>query len=212
MRKDDVVIYTKGFVSKDGGKHFEKMSETLDAIALNPKNPNEIFGYVLRDKTGYILRSEDFGQHFEKTKIENVDFPHYFVSNLFIDQDNPQKIYIVTQRGLYVSDNGGKDFSLLYTDPGQITSIAINPANSHIVLLVGAMGIVKSSDSGQTWKIVKKDDSGSIEYVIFPDPKNQRKYLRQFGAKNSLYLTMKERPGNRFVSAHTMSEREKILI
>jgi len=175
--EDPSVIYTKGFVSKDGGKHFKKMSETLDAIALNPKNPNEVFGYVLKDKTGYIIRSEDFGQHFEKTKIENVDFSPTFVLRLFIDQDNPQKVFLATPRGLYVSGNGGKDFSLLYTDPGQITSIAINPANSNIVLLAGAMGIVKSSDGGKTWKIVKKNDNENIRYVnyfSFADPKKPK--------------------------------------
>jgi len=174
--EDPSVIYTKEFVSKDGGKHFKKMSETLDIIALNPKNPNEVFGYVLKDKTGYILRSEDFGQHFEKTKIENVNFSHYFVSNLFIDQDNPQKVYLVTQRGLYVSGNGGKDFALLYTDPSQTfpVAVAISPANSDLILLSGAMGIVKSSDGGKTWKIVKKNDNENLQYVnyfSFADPK-----------------------------------------
>ena len=177
--EDPSVIYTKGFVSKDGGKHFKKMSETLDIIALNPKNPKEVFGYVLKDKTGYILRSEDFGEHFEKTKIENVDFSHYFVSNLFIDQDNPQKVYLVTQRGLYVSCNGGKDFALLYTDPSQTfpVAVAISPANSDVILLSGAMGIVKSSDGGKTWKIVKKNDNENLQYVnyfSFADPKKPK--------------------------------------
>ena len=174
--KDPSVIYTNSFVSKDGGKHFEKMSETLDAIALNPKNSGEVIGWS-RNEPKYILKSDDFGARFEKIISTNINFSDKFIKQIVLDPNNPEKIYLAITNGLYLSNDGGGNFScLLGTPPGGISSIAVSPANSNVILFTGAMGIVKSSDGGKTWKIIVNGDSigSEIGCITFGDPKRPK--------------------------------------
>jgi len=174
--RDPSIIYTNNFVSKDGGKHFEKMSESLDAIALNPENPNEVIGWS-KNEPKYILKSEDFGAHFEKIISTNIDFSDKFIKQIILDPNNPEKIYLARTNGLYVSNDGGKNFSCIFgTPPGGISSIAISPANSNVILFTGAMGIVKSSDGGKTWRITVNGDSigSAISYITFGDPRKPK--------------------------------------
>jgi len=172
--KDPSVIYTNSFVSKDEGKHFEKMSETLDAIVINPKNPAEVIGWG-RSEPKYILKSEDFGLHFKKLATANIDPFNDFIEQLAIDPNNPEKIYLATGRGLYLSNDGGQNFSKLTTDFGIVNSIAISPKNSNIILLGSEKGIVKSSDGGKTWKVVKGNNNCDIlGCITFGDPRRSK--------------------------------------
>ena len=172
--KDPSVIYTNNFVSKDEGKHFEKMGETLDAIALNPQNPREVIGWG-RSEPKYILKSDDFGLHFEKSANIDIDLSNNFVEQILIDPNNPEKIYLATWKGLYVSNDGGKNFSKIPTDFGIVNSIAISPANSNVIILGTEKGVVKSIDSGKTWKIVRQNSIGDrIGCITFGDPKSPK--------------------------------------
>jgi photosystem II stability/assembly factor-like uncharacterized protein len=172
--KDPSVIYTNNFVSKDEGKHFEKMSESLDAIALNPQNPREVIGWS-RSEPKYILKSDDFGLHFEKSANIDIDLSNNFVEQILIDPNNPEKVYLATSKELYVSNDSGKNFSKIPTDFGIVNSIAISPANSNVIILGTEKGVVKSIDSGKTWKIVRQTSIGDgIGCITFGDPKSPK--------------------------------------
>jgi photosystem II stability/assembly factor-like uncharacterized protein len=168
--RDPSVIYTNSFVSKDEGKHFEKMIETLDAIALNPENPGEVVGWSRNDPK-YILKSDDFGAHFEKFANIDIDLSNDFVEQIAIDPNNLEKFYLATWKGLYVSNDGGKNFLKIPTDFGIVNSIAISPSNHNIVIVGAEKGILKSSDGGKTWRIVKQNSTGDrISCITFGDP------------------------------------------
>jgi len=170
-QKDPSVIYTNTFVSKDEGKHFEKMGETLDSIAVDPKNPNIVLGWS-RFEPKCILKSTDYGLHFEKLVSVNIDLMNNFVEQIAIDPNNSNKIYLATWKGLYVSNDGGEKFSPLTNDYGIINTIAISSIDSDLILLGSEKGIVKSSDGGKTWEVMKNNPNIDFIKCIVFDPKN----------------------------------------
>jgi len=177
--RDPSIIYTNNFVSKDEGKHFEKMGETLDAIALNPKNPGEVIGWSRYDPK-YILKSEDFGAHFEKFANIDIDLSNDFVEQIVMDPNNPEKFYLATWKGLYVSNDGGKNFLKIPTDFGILNSIAISPLNSNIVILGTDKGIAKTSNGGKTWRIVRQNSTGDrIDCITFGDPRSPKEVFAE---------------------------------
>lgn len=169
-QKDPQVLYTNSFVSKDGGEHFEKLGMSFDAIAVDPKNPNIILGWS-RNEPNFIFKSNDFGLHFEKISFLDINLNENFVEQIVFDPNNSNKVYFATCKGLYLSVDQGKTFSLITNDFGIVSTIAICPNDSNIILLGTQKGIVKSSDCGKTWKIVKNYNNDIVECIIFNDGK-----------------------------------------
>lgn len=171
--KNPSVIYTGNFVSKDYGNHFQKMSETLDALAIHPENPAVILGWS-RQKPQYILMSKDFGQHFENISTVNIYLTNNFVEQIAIDPINSEKVYLATRKGVFVSNDSGKNFSLLTGDFGIVTTIAINTSKPNLIFLGTEKGVAKSSDGGKTFKIVKESNGNTFKSIVFASPNNAK--------------------------------------
>ncbi|MFU2158290.1 VPS10 domain-containing protein [Caldisericum sp. AR60] len=171
--KNPSVIYTGNFVSTNYGNHFEKMSETLDTIAIHPENPAIILGWS-RKKPQYILMSKDFGAHFENISNVNIDLTNNFVEQIAIDPKNPRRVYLATWKGVFVSNDFGKSFKLLTNDFGFVKTIAISESNPNLILLGTEKGIVRSADGGRTFKIVKENYDNTFKSIVFANPDNPK--------------------------------------
>jgi len=121
----------------------------------------------------------------------NIDLMNNFIEQIAIDPNNSNKIYLVTLEGLYVSDEGGRKFSLLTDSFGSVSSVAISPINSNIILLGSEKGIVKSGDGGKTWKLVRSSNSNPTNWcIVFADPKNQVMSMQGMSIMDCLYHTI----------------------
>ena len=84
------------------------------------------------------------------------------IIDLQIAPDNPELVYAGTTTGIYISQNGGRDWT--NTKPGYVfvNSIAIDPINPKNILIgtgrayvqsdLEIIGIFKSTDGGMTWQ------------------------------------------------------------
>ena len=151
--KDNSVIYTNAFVSKDNGKTFEKLGSILEAFCVDPKNPAVVFGWSRNSPD--LLKSTDYGLHFEKISNIKINLMNNFVEQVVMDPSDPKRVYLGTWKGLYVSNDSASTFSLLNSDCGIVKSIAVNPKNSNIIIISSERGILKSEDGGKTWNTVK---------------------------------------------------------
>jgi len=169
--KDPSIIYTNAFVSKDEGSHFEKLEVTLDTIGIDRNNPSVILGWS-RNEPKYILKSTDYGLHFEKIANVSIDLTNNFVEQILIDPSNPKRVYLGTWKGLYVSNDSASTFSLLNSDCSIVKSIAVNPKNPNIIIIGSEKGILRSEDGGKTWEVMKNNPNVDFINCIVFDPKN----------------------------------------
>ncbi len=171
--KDSSVIYTDGFVSKDSGLHWEKLSLSFDTIAVDPHKPNVLYGWseINPYNISALFKSEDYGLHF--AKIEDIEF----VRQIVVDPNDSNTLYLATYKGLFKSNDGGKTWDHM-VDPrsGNVEFVAVSPENSNVVLVSTGMGLFKSEDRGKTWKkisLVKdKPPEWNIPNCIVFDPAN----------------------------------------
>lgn len=168
--KDNSGIYTNAFVSKDGGKTFEKLGSVLDAFCVNPKNPAVVFGWSRNSPD--LLKSTDYGLHFEKISNIKINLMNNFVEQVVMDPSDPDKIYLATAKGLYVSQDGGIKFELLGESPLLVYAVAVSPKNPRVIIASSEKGILRSEDGGKTWSVVKENRNyDRVENIVF-DPSN----------------------------------------
>lgn len=72
------------------------------------------------------------------------------ITQLLIDPFNNEKIYAATNRGLYISFNGGADW-VAPSIIRDIKSIIADPNQNGLLFLAGNSGVFKSTDSGLNW-------------------------------------------------------------
>ena len=168
--EDPSIIYTNAFVSKDGGNHFNKLGVRLDTMCIDWENPSVILGWN-RNEPEHLLKSTDYGLHFEKIANVSTDLENNFVvEQIVIDPSNSKRVYLATWEGLYVSQDGGSHFNLLDETP--FDSLAVNPKNTHILIAGSSKGILRSEDSGKSWEVVKGNPNDDYIKCIVFDPKN----------------------------------------
>jgi len=144
---------------------------TLDTIGIDRNNPSVILGWS-RNEPKYILKSTDYGLHFEKIVNVSIDLTNNFVEQISIDPSNPKRVYLGTWKGLYVSNDSASTFSLLNSDCSIVKSIAVNPKNSNIIIIGSEKGILRSEDGGKTWEVMKNNPNVDFINCIVFDPKN----------------------------------------
>jgi hypothetical protein len=168
--KDNSVIYTNAFVSKDNGKTFEKLGSILEAFCVDPKNPAVVFGWSRNSPD--LLKSTDYGLHFEKISNIKINLMNNFVEQVVMDPSDPNKIYLATAKGLYVSQDGGSHFELLGENPLLVYAVTVSPQNPRIIIVSSGRGILRSEDGGKTWSVVKENRNyDSVKNIVF-DPSN----------------------------------------
>lgn len=148
--------------STDGGHSWQKAPLSLPAgadgrlpsvlcLAIAPQDPGVL--YVGTDSQGaYKIADEGYtllglGRELQGARVEHM----------VVDPDHSQRVYAVTDRGLYRSENGGKNWTALKT-PEQAVALAVARKDNQ-VLYVGtaSMGVYRSADGGATWQPIGAD-------------------------------------------------------
>ena len=145
------------------------MSGRIADIAINPENENEWYVAV---GSGGVWKTVNSGTTWSPI-ADNESF--YSTGCITIDPHNTSKIWLGTGEnvggrhvgighGVYVSDNGGKNWKSMGLKASEhISKIIVSPKDSDVVFVAsqgplwssgGERGLYKTNDGGKTWKNV----------------------------------------------------------
>jgi len=140
----------------DGGATWKKLTTGLPktnmgriALDVYRRNPNVVYALVESEDAG-IYRSDDKGEKW--TKMSNTNPRPMYFSQVRIDPNNDQRIWVAGVNMAY-SEDGGKTFSMnrvtrIHVD---FHAIWIDPANSNNMIVGCDGGIHFSRDAGKSW-------------------------------------------------------------
>ena len=161
------------FRTTDGGDNWTRLkgglpeSGDFGRIGLDVYRGNTGIVYaIIEHKEGGVFRSEDKGETWKKMSDTNPR-PMYY-SQIRIDPNNDQRIWVLGAR-MYYSDDGGKTFvtNLVGRIHGDHHAFWINPSNSDHIILGSDGGIHWSYDRGRTWDFVNTLALGQFYEVGF---------------------------------------------
>jgi photosystem II stability/assembly factor-like uncharacterized protein len=185
------------FKTTDGGATWRKVLFISDQIGamdveLQPGNPNVVYAWMSRlerkpwtiisgSREGGFYKSTDGGEHF--TKITS-GLPMELIgkANLAVTNAKPDRIYALVEAkpggGLYRSDDEGKTWQAMKSQPAQIATAMIqrpfyyvalgaDPTNGDVVY-TGAEGFWKSTDGGKTFASFRTPHGDNHDIWISP--------------------------------------------
>src|SRR5439155_2806290 len=170
---------TTGIVkSRDGGTSWRYTSAfNTYALVIDPQSSNIVYA----GGNGSFLKSTDGGQYW------NALFPTWLfgrINTLAVDPKNPRIIYAGTYRtGVLKSIDGGSNWTSLTSDLGEISvgRLVIDPKEPNVLyaswasledgFTEGLVGLLKTTDAGNTWERVSKLNTVQIR-ALAADPQN----------------------------------------
>ena len=133
-------------VSSDGGAHWSHRRGFADQNYLTGLTVTGDGTLLAGSPVLGILASPDHGAGF--LPVRNATGQVYSLASA---ADNGDVVLVAAQTGLFLTPNGGKDWSV--GDPNvAITGVAVNPVDSRQMFAGSAEGVLSiSRDGGQTW-------------------------------------------------------------
>ncbi len=158
----------------DGGAHWTKLTKGLPttgdvgrcAVDVYRKNSNIVYALVENLKDGGIFRSEDKGVNW--TRMSNTDPRPSYYSQIRIDPNNDQKIWVLGAP-LYYTEDGGRTFrqdrwQKIHSD---FHAFWIDPADSSHMIAGSDGGITVTRDGGRNWDYLNNVAIGQFYEVAY---------------------------------------------
>jgi len=89
---------------------------------------------------GVLIRSDDGGQTWESLDVPDL-------TDIALNPANPDELALVTQRGLHMSEDGGRSFSLIRTE----ATPALLAWSTNGLFGATQQSVVRWDDSGNVW-------------------------------------------------------------
>jgi photosystem II stability/assembly factor-like uncharacterized protein len=171
-----------GFLtSKDNGFTWEPIEYVgkidFHILTSSVKNPDVIYGLNQMGTGKYgagIFRSSDGGEKWEKLEPKGMPEDLHQVYSLMVMPDSDSKLLAGTEKGVLLSEDGGKTFNL-YDNSRLITAMTVMPNSTDIIsysISNEGAGVMISNDLGQTWSKLGLDLGEDAASVISVNPKN----------------------------------------
>lgn len=168
------------YVSEDAGRHwrllvnFNRPRLFVDHILIDPRNSRVLYVATHRHKeAGAFFKSTDGG----RTWRESPELRNEALHSLTQSESDPNVLLTGTISGIFRSNDSGETWFPLPTHQTSglhnVESLAIDPRNTKVIYAGTWYLPYKSSDGGQTWRIIKNgivDDSDI--FAINIDPRN----------------------------------------
>lgn len=183
---DEVFVYldqlgTTGLkVSQDGGEHFSATGTLpfggLSGMLAVPGAPGQLLAYGANG----IARSSDSGMHWQVVSgINGAVFD--------IAAAGPGKaIYVSGDAGIYASQDGGKTFSLLYSQ-ASYNSLAVSPAQPQELYGKLGTGVYRSTDGGHSWSALPALNESMQVLAVNPSDASQLYLATNYPTEVYLY-------------------------
>lgn len=153
---------TKGYTEKRKIKDILS-KEGITCLEIDPQDPKRIY---LGTKSKGIFLSEEMGENWKNLfdKIKRIE-------DIAIDPKVSEIIYFASGRKIYKSTNRGESWTNIYTEPqkkARITSLGLDFAEPNNLYATTSLGILKSENYGNTWKVLKWIEGGAKEIYFYP--------------------------------------------
>lgn len=162
------------FRTIDGGAHWTRLTKGLPAsgdigrcaVEVYRKNPNIVYALVEHLTQGGIYRSEDKGATWTKMSDTNPR-PSYY-SQIRVDPNNDQKIWVLGAP-LYYTEDGGRTFrqdrwQKIHSD---FHAFWIDPANSEHMVAGSDGGLTVTYDGGRNWDYINNIPIGQFYEIAY---------------------------------------------
>ncbi len=180
--------------SLDGGQVFSVQSRVDEkqvitkadvlALSFHPTDHNTI--YVGTVDHG-IFKTTDGGEYWQQ-----IVFPPKKIYSFILDKNRPdERMFASGTIGkfgkIFRTDNGGDEWHVVYTEPGEgvtVTTLAQHPRDMNVIFAGTSAGtVVKSTDSGETWKNIGGTLDGPITDIVFDAVRPLSLYAFSFNTK-----------------------------
>lgn len=171
------------YKSTDGGKNWKSykvkpQKGVAYALAVDPKNPNNIYtgGYV-GDYKGTLFKSTNGGQAWKELGAGTFGKKYDYIEQIVIDPTDSSRIYVVTDRGLYMSSNFGSSWTSIsdssWGSYANINYVAVDPKAPKKIYAARYSGVYFSPDRGGTWTALdNKLTSSSVQCLALNQAKS----------------------------------------
>jgi len=159
------------YVSRDGGETWAIFTDALDAqsngsapLGISPVNPRIMYGLSSRG----IVKSADGGLHWALVgeqawlmapAVDKQGRPLVLdgklvglqISQFLMDPRDEKVVYAVSNKGIYLTTDGGQSWVLLdlgLDEIGSINSMGVNPLNPEEIFVGTRNGVFRSHDHG----------------------------------------------------------------
>jgi photosystem II stability/assembly factor-like uncharacterized protein len=160
------------YKSVDGGATWKKLAHGLPTgdtgrigLDIYRRDPRIVYA-IVENKNGGVFRSEDRGETW--TKMSDVNPRPSYYSQIRIDPNNDQRIWVMGAP-MYYSEDGGRTFRTNWVTRihGDFHAMWINPANSDHIVLGSDGGIHISYDRGRTWDFINTLPLGQFYEICY---------------------------------------------
>ena len=145
-------------LTRDGGKSWTLTSVNLPGlpeatwvyhIEASVHNAGTAYavldGHTRGDRTPYVYKTTDFGNRWTSIATEEIKD---FARNIQEDTQNPDLLFLGTEQGLYITNNGGTSWSAFTNNlpPVAVHYIDLQPRTNDLVLGTHGRGIIIIDD------------------------------------------------------------------
>lgn len=158
------IIYAQGFISKDNGNSWKKLSQKICAVFRD--NNDIVYSIDSIDKNKSVIkRSNNQGESWTISYPE-LPIESKAINEIDIDPLNPERLYVAANLGFYIFDGKkwmkkGEESGLTkdYFGLMSFKCVAVDPRHPEVVYTGKwapgkghSNGIFRSTDYGNTWK------------------------------------------------------------
>ncbi len=176
------------FKTSDGGKTFEVKSQVNETTRIEKSDILSIAYHPTRQATLFVSTLDDgiFTTTNGGNTWEQKPFPPKRIYSFIIDRKDPDKRMFASgvladSSKVFRTQDGGESWSEVYTEPGQntlVTALAQHFQDMNVIFAGTSAGtMVKSLDSGDTWKNIGNKVDGAIADIVFDAKKPLVTYL-----------------------------------
>ena len=166
------------YKSTDGGAHWSEIShnsgfpqEILGRVGVSvaASSPQVVYA-IVQSKNGGVFRSDDGGGSWHRVNSKwSLRQRAFYYMSIYADPTNAQVVYVPEVDALWVSRDGGKNFSKLRTPHGDNHIVWINPNDPSVLLEGNDGGATVSTDGGKTWSSEHNQPTGQFYHVALDE-------------------------------------------
>ncbi len=162
------------YKSSDGGAHWSEISRHSGfaqgvlgriGVAVSASNPQVVYA-IAQAKHGGVFRSDDGGGSWHRVNSNwSLRQRAFYYMSIYSDPTNPDVVYVPEVDALWVSRDGGRNFSKLHTPHGDNHIVWINPNDPKLLLEGNDGGATVSTDGGKSWSGDHNQPTGQFYHV-----------------------------------------------
>jgi photosystem II stability/assembly factor-like uncharacterized protein len=166
------------YKSTDGGAHWTEISHNSGfaqgvlgriGVAVTAGNPQVVYA-IAQAKHGGVFRSDDGGGSWHRVNSNwSLRQRAFYYMSIYADPTNADVVYVPEVDALWVSRDGGKNFSKLHTPHGDNHIVWVNPHDPKLLLEGNDGGGTVSTDGGRTWSGDHNQPTGQFYHVAVDD-------------------------------------------